>query len=366
MKFIIQREKLLRPLQQVNSLISKRQILPILGNILLQVNEGILLLTGTNLETEMVARIVLTQEYHPGAITVSSRKFLDICRNLPEASQINLTLKGDRIIIYSYRSRFSLSTLPASDFPNIENWEIKIDFNLSQATLKRLIEDTSFSMANQDVRYFLNGIMFETNNNELRTVATDGHRLAICSQQISQVLKKHSVIIPRKGVIELVRLLNSSEKTLQIQIGSSKIRACIDEFIFTCKLVDGSFPDYRHVLLNNADKILEINCELLKKAFTRVSILSNEKFRSVNIHIIKNQLKITANNLEHEKAEEILDIHYVGEELEISFNINYLLDVLNTLKCKTVRLSLTDSASSMQIEDAINPVSTYVIMPMRL
>jgi len=366
MKFIVEREHLLKPLQQVSSPLGGRPTLPILGNILLQVTENCLSLTGTDLEMEMIARVGLTQAHEVGATTVPARKFLDICRGLPEGAEIHVTLDGDRILVRSGRSRFSLSTLPAGDFPNLDDWQSDVEFTLPHATLKRLIDATQFSMAHQDVRYYLNGMLFETEGEELRTVSTDGHRLAVCAMSVGQSLPHHSVIVPRKGVTELVRLLDGSETPLQIQIGSNNIRAHVGDYIFTSKLVDGRFPDYRRVLPKNPDKTLQSGCDVLKQAFARAAILSNEKFRGVRLFITQNQLRITANNPEQEEAEEILDVDYQGSDLEIGFNVSYVLDVLNALKCENVRLLLTDSVSSVQIEDVASPHAAYVVMPMRL
>lgn len=365
MKFIIDREHLLKPLQQVSSPLGGRPTLPILGNLLIQVTEGYLLLTGTDLEMEMVARITLMQPHEQGAITVPARKFLDICRGLPDGAEISFSLENDRVLVRSGRSRFSLSTLPASDYPNLDDWKSDVEFTLPQATLKRLIEATQFSMAHQDVRYYLNGMMFETEGEELRTVATDGHRLAVCSMSVGQKLPPHDVIVPRKGVLELFRMLDNSND-VRLQIGSNNIRAHVGDFIFTSKLVDGRFPDYRRVLPKNPDKTLEANCDELKQAFSRAAILSNEKFRGVRLHLNQNQLKITANNPEQEEAEEILDVRYDGADLEIGFNVSYVLDVLNALKCEEVRMLLTDSVSSVQLEDCNNASAAYVVMPMRL
>jgi len=366
MKFIVEREHLLKPLQQVSSPLGGRPTLPILGNLLLQVTEGSLLLTGTDLEMEMVAKVALSQPHEVGATTVPARKFFDICRGLPDGAEISVALDGDRMLVRSGRSRFSLSTLPATDFPNLDDWQSEVEFTLPQATLKRLIEATQFSMAHQDVRYYLNGMLFETEGEELRTVATDGHRLAVCSMPIGQALPSHAVIVPRKGVMELVRLLDGGDALLQLQIGSNNIRAHVGDFIFTSKLVDGRFPDYRRVLPKNPDKTLQAGCDLLKQAFARAAILSNEKFRGVRLYVSHNQLKITANNPEQEEAEEILDVGYDGTEMEIGFNVSYVLDVLNALKCEDVNLLLTDSVSSVQIEDAASQSAAYVVMPMRL
>lgn len=366
MKFIIEREKLLKPLQQVSSPLGGRPTLPILGNLLIQVTEGNLTLTGTDLEMEMVVRLDLVKSHEPGAITVPARKFLDICRGLPDGAEIMVILDNDRVLVSSGRSRFSLITLPAADYPNLDDWQSNVEFTLPQATLKRLIEATQFSMAHQDVRYYLNGMMFETEGQELRTVATDGHRLAVCSMPVDKELPSHSVIVPRKGVLELARLLEASDAPVKLQIGNNNIRAHVADIIFTSKLVDGRFPDYRRVLPKNPDKVLEAGCDELKQAFSRAAILSNEKFRGVRIYLSRNQLKITANNPEQEEAEEILDVNYEGTELEIGFNVSYILDVLNALKCEKVKLLLTDSVSSTQVEDSANRSAAYVVMPMRL
>ncbi|MGL9769575.1 MAG: DNA polymerase III subunit beta [Sodalis sp. (in: enterobacteria)] len=367
MKVIITREQLLKPLQQVSSSLGGgRSILPILSNLLLQVSKDRLLLTGTDLEMEMVAKVDLRAAHEPGAITVPVRKFFDICRGLPEGAEIAVTVEGERILICSGRSRYSLSTLPAASFPNLEDWESKVEFILSQSILKRLIESTQFSMAHHDVRYYLNGMLFETEGKKIRTVATDGHRLAVCTMSVSTSQSFHSVIIPRKGVVELVRMLDGSENPVKLQIGSNNIRASVGNYIFTSKLIDGRFPDYRRVLPNNYDKTLEAGCDTLKQAFARVAILSNEKFRGVRLYLSANQLKINVHNHEQEEAEEILDVTYQGSEMEIGFNVGYMLDVLNALKCKKVRLLLTDGVSSVQIEDSTSQAAVYVLMPMRL
>ena len=363
MKFTVEREHLLKPLQQVSGPLGGRPTLPILGNLLLQVADGTLSLTGTDLEMEMVARVALIQ------FQLGQQQQVSTIRLDPPSLgklEIAVQLEGERMLVRSGRSRFSLSTLPAADFPNLDDWQSEVEFTLPQATMKRLIEATQFSMAHQDVRYYLNGMLFETEGEELRTVATDGHRLAVCSMPIGQSLPSHSVIVPRKGVIELMRMLDGGDNPLRVQIGSNNIRAHVGDFIFTSKLVDGRFPDYRRVLPKNPDKHLEAGCDLLKQAFARAAILSNEKFRGVRLYVSENQLKITANNPEQEEAEEILDVTYSGAEMEIGFNVSYVLDVLNALKCENVRMMLTDSVSSVQIEDAASQSAAYVVMPMRL
>lgn len=373
MKFTIQREFLLRPLQQVSSPLSTRTTLPILANLLIQVTNNRLKLTGTDLEIEMVATIALSKSHEVGATTVSARKFFDICRGLPEGSEITVTCKTERLSILSDNSRFSLSILPASNFPNLADLkkEKEVQFTISPVALKFLIDSTQFAMAHQDVRYYLNGMLFEVEGKKLCTITTDGHRLAFCSTSIYQKdttkeFKKYSVIVPRKAVIELARLLSSGEDKVFIQISINNIHIHLNDFIFTSKLVDGRFPDYKRVFPKNPSKIVIARCEKLKQALSRVAILSNAKFRGVRLYIRSGILKVTANNPEQEEAEETMDIEYQDEDIEISFNVVYLLDVLNALKCDKVKLLLIDSVSSVQIENIENQIATYIVMPMRL
>lgn len=367
MKFIIDRETLIKPLQLVSAPLSSRPTLPILGNLLLQVSDNALSMTGTDLEIEMIARLPLVAGNEVGSTTVPARKFLDICRNLPNDAQIAVTLDENRLIIQSSRSKFSLATLPATDFPNLENWQSDVDILVPQKTVKRLIEAVQFSMAHQDVRYYLNGMLFEIDDGLLKSVATDGHRLAVCAQPIGQnIPTPSSVIVPRKGVLELAKLVSDSDDLINIQIGTNNLRVNLADFTFTSKLIDGRFPDYKRVLPRNPDKPLEVSCEELRNALSRVAILSNEKFRGIRLYANNNQIKITANNPEQEEAEEIIDAKYSSAELEVGFNVTYLLDVLNSLKCDSVQLLLTDATSSVQIEDINDQSATYVVMPMRL
>lgn len=366
MQFSISRDSLLRPLQLVSGSIGGRPTLPILNNLLLNVSAQGLSLTGTDLEVEMVGLVPLTGQFEEGAVTTPARKLLDICRGLPDGAELNFILEGERLILRSDRSRYTLSTLPASDYPNIEEWTSEIEFEIPQLEMKRLMDATQFSMASQDVRFYLNGMLFETHEKQLRTVSTDGHRLATCSRDVlPETQPDHQVILPRKGVLELARLLDS-ENLVKIQIGQNNLRAQAEGFIFTSKLVDGRFPDYRRVFPRQSDKILVATREVLKQAFSRAAILSNEKFRGVRLHLKTNLLHITATNPEQEEAEELVDVSYEGPELEVGFNVSYVLDVLNALKCEQVKWSLTDANSSALLEDFDNADAQYVVMPMRL
>ena len=367
MQFTINREAILRPLQLVSSALGGRPNLPILNNILLSVRDNALSMTGTDTEVEMIARVELQEVAVEGAITVPARKMLDLCRGLPDGAELKFTLEDERLILRSGRSRFNLATLPAEDFPNIEEWSSELEFDINQLELKKLIEATQFSMAIQDVRYYLNGMLFETDGQWLRTVATDGHRLATCQRQLlTEPLAAHQVIVPRKGVLELVKLLEHDEQEVRLQIGKNNIRAVTSGFIFTSKLVDGRFPDYRRVLPKECDKVLICGREELRQAFSRAAILSNEKFRGVRLNMEAQLLKITANNPEQEEAEEVLDVEYQGDELEIGFNVSYVLDVLGTLKSEQVKVHLKDASSSGLIEAGDNQDAMYVVMPMRL
>ncbi|AGH79944.1 DNA polymerase III subunit beta [Psychromonas sp. CNPT3] len=368
MQFSISREAFLRPLQLVaGSVAGGRPALPIMANILIQIKDGILSLTGTDLEVELITQIHLESPSEEGEITVPARKLLNICRGLSDPCEIKFQVKDDRVTVRSGRSRYLLSSLPASDFPNIESWKSLAEFNVAQKEFKKLIEFTQFAMASQDVRYYLNGMYFEASGDSLRSVATDGHRLASCAIKLSTPIEEQSLIVPRKGVVELVKLLDNEQENVTIQIGKNNLRAIIGNFIFTSKLVDGRFPDYRRVIPRNGDKELIASRESLKQAFTRAAILSNEKFRGVRLTLSKNLLQITANNPEREEAEEYIDIDYQASDLEIGFNVSYVLDVLNTLKSEKIKITFSSSAHSALIESIdADDDALYVLMPMRL
>lgn len=367
MNFTISRENFLQPLQLVSGAVERRHTLPILSNVLIKVSEGALWLTGTDLEVELISSVKLEDDFAEGEITVPAKKLFDICRGLSEGTEINFSLDGNKALIRAGRGRYTLSTLSASDYPNLEDWEGELEFEVSGANLKRLIDSVQFSMAQQDVRYYLNGMSLETEEHLVRTVATDGHRLALCRMEYTEAtLSARQVIIPRKGVLEISRLIEDDDKLLKIQIGANHIRLFSSEFIFTSKLVDGRFPDYRRVLPKDGDKVIIAKKDVLKDAFSRAAILSNEKFRGVRLNISSGELKITANNPEQEEAEEIVDIDYEGDSLEIGFNVAYLIDVLNSLVSNDVKINLTDANSSALIEDAADDAALYVIMPMRL
>ncbi|HSX72328.1 DNA polymerase III subunit beta [Pseudomonas subflava] len=367
MHFTIQREALLKPLQLVAGVVERRQTLPVLSNVLLVVEGQQLSLTGTDLEVELVGRVTLEDSAEPGEITVPARKLMDICKSLPSDVMIDIRLDEQKLVVKAGRSRFTLSTLPANDFPTVEEGPGSLTFNLVQSKLRRLIDRTSFAMAQQDVRYYLNGMLIEVQTGVLRAVATDGHRLAMCAMEAAiENTERHQVIVPRKGILELARLLTEQDGEVAIVLGANHIRATTGEFTFTSKLVDGKFPDYERVLPRGGDKLVIGDRQALREAFSRTAILSNEKYRGIRLQLASGQLKIQANNPEQEEAEEEVVVDYNGGSLEIGFNVSYLLDVLGVMTTEQVRLILSDANSSALVQEAGNDDSSYVVMPMRL
>jgi len=367
MKFTISRDALLKPLNLVAGVVERRQTLPILANVLMVLDGDRLALTGTDLEVELVGRVQLAAAGESGEVTVPARKLVDICKSLPEGSDIQFTAQDSKVTVKSGRSRFTLATLPAREFPNVEDSMGTHQFTVKQGQLKRLIDRTAFAMAQQDVRYYLNGMLWEIKDKLLRVVATDGHRLAMCTLPGKiDASDDTQVILPRKGVLELTRLLLQDDADIAIVIGSNHIRATTDDFTFTSKLVDGKFPDYQRVLPRSPDKIVLGSRLELRQAFTRAAILSNEKYRGVRLKVTKNSLDIVANNPEQEEAEEAVAVDYQGDALEVGFNVSYLLDVLGVLSGEQVKLSLSDPNSSALLEESDVGDSLYVVMPMRL
>lgn len=367
MKFSISREDLLKPLQQVSGVVERKQTLPILANVLLSVSDNQLTITGTDMELELVAKVSLEGNPQPGELTVPARKFFDICKSLPANAEINISQQEQKLIIKSSRSRFSLVTLPAADFPNLEETASILEFQVQPAKLINIINQTAFSMAQQDVRYYLNGMLIEVCQGNIRSVSTDGHRLAMCDAEADiagvEVLQ---IILPRKGVLEISRLLADIEDEATIFVGSNHFRISTMGFIFTSKLVDGKFPDYKRVLPQRSEHCILVDREELKMALSRVAILSNEKYRGIRCVIDNEQLQITANNPEQEEAEEVVNIEYQGKPLEVGFNVSYLLDVLNAIKEEQVLIDISDSNSSAIIYGQDNSKALYVVMPMRL
>lgn len=366
MKLKIQREDLLTPLQQIIGAVEKRQTLPALANVLIKGEDQNLSLTATDLEIELVSTVQLMVD-EPGEITLPAKKLLDICKSLPNEAEISINVDVDRALVTSGRSRFTLTTLPASDFPALDEISSVYEFSLPQNVLKDLIDKTSFAMAQQDVRYYLNGLMMEVSSSAIRTVATDGHRLAFCEKELDgDLADSKQVIIPRKGVSELQRLLSDSEDPVKVILGNNHIQCQLENQRFTSKLIDGRFPDYKRVMPSDEGNTVTIDRDVLKQALVRASILSNEKYRGIRFILDQDLLKLQAQNPDQEEADVELEINYSGDSLEVGFNVNYMLDVLNTSSKEIVQGVIKDANSSFLLTFPEEPQAKYVIMPMRL
>jgi DNA polymerase III subunit beta len=364
MKLTATREDLLAPLQSVIGVVERRQTMPVLANVLLSARDGRLAITGTDLEVELVAATKVGLE-QPGDITVPGRKLLDIFRALPEGVSITLSTEGERVSVRAGRSRFTLSSLPAAEFPVVEEINAAQTVSLPQGEFRRLIDKTHFSMAQQDVRYYLNGLLLETQESALRAVATDGHRLALCEMALPSPAKAGQVIVPRKGVLELQRILGT-EGNVELAIGTNHVRVQIGDIRLTSKLIDGRFPEYGRVIPAMPAKLVQADRELLRQALQRTAILSNEKYRGIRLAMRTDLLIIQAHNPEQEEAEDQVEVVYAGDEVEIGFNVNYLLDALSAIEGDKVEIGLTDANSSCLIHAPGLMQTRYVVMPMRL
>lgn len=364
MKLTAKREELLAPLQSVIGVVERRQTMPVLANVLLSARDKRLAMTGTDLEVELVATSAVEVET-AGDVTVPGRKFVDILRALPSGVEVTLSTEGEKATVRAGRSRFTLSTLPASEFPVLEEIHGQQTLTVAQGEFHRLIDKTHFSMAQQDVRYYLNGLLLETQESTLRAVATDGHRLALCEMTLAEPMRAGQVIIPRKAILELQRILGT-EGQIELSIGTNHVRAQIGDIRFTSKLIDGRFPEYGRVIPENPPKVAQADRELLRQALHRTAILSNEKYRGIRVGIKPGILALQAHNPEHEEAEDQLEIDYDGEEVEIGFNVNYLLDALSAIETDRVQLGFIDANSSCLIHAPGLTDARYVVMPMRL
>jgi len=366
MRFSLQRESLLKPLAQVVNVVERRQTLPVLANLLTRIENSQLSLTGTDLEVEMVARCPLI-DAQDGETTIPARKLFDIVRALPDGSTVTLQFSGEKVTIQAGRSRFSLASLPAQDFPQIDEEASTERVEVPESVLKELIERTAFAMAQQDVRYFLNGLLFDLSEDGLRCVATDGHRLAVCEAPLdAPIRQKRQLIVPRKGVQELQRLLEGGNRILTLELGRTHLRVKRDDVSFTSKLIDGKFPDYTAVIPIGANQEVRVDRDALRAALQRAAILSNEKYHGVRIEISPGQLRIQSHNPEQEEALEEIEAETRVDGLSVGFNVNYLLDALNALRGEQALLLLRDANSSALLREIDNEQSRHVVMPLRL
>jgi DNA polymerase-3 subunit beta len=368
MNINIQKETLEQPLSQIIGVVEKRQTLPILGNVFLELNDNRLTLVGSDLETE-ITTLVHNVGGSDGKTTVSARKLFDICRSLPAESQLSLIIEEDnKMVVKAGKSRFTLQTLSAVDYPRLEETSWKQEFALTQKQLNNLLTRTSFSMAQQDVRYFLNGLLIEVSVDQILSVATDGHRLAKTIIPLESInVDMVQSIVPRKAVIEISKFLDaSSEEPVSIKLNSSHILVQSGDFMFISKLIDGRFPDYEKVIPASLDKHIVIDRSNLIEILSRAAILSNEKFRGVSLNISQNVLKVNSHNPDQEHASDEMVIDYQGEDIEIGFNVNYLLEALKACDSEQIDLGLLDPNTSCTFHAAGNNDTLYLIMPMRL
>jgi DNA polymerase III subunit beta len=361
------RDEILEPLSAVSGIIERRHTLPILSNVLIEHGSGELGFLATDIEIQITARAAIGERGEARAITVGARKLLDILRALPEGGEVTLQQQDKRLLVKAGKSRFSLQTLPAEDFPRLATPAGETArFSVPQKALRHLVGMVQYAMAQQDIRYYLNGLLMVVEDQRLKLVATDGHRLAYGAMAVESTLPRQEVIVPRKTVIELGKLLSDGDEAVEIELSAAQAAFRFSGIELVSKLVDGKFPDYGRVIPTQHKNALRVGREVLRQALLRAAILSNEKFRGVRWVLTDASLKIVSSNAEQEEAQEELDVDYKGEALDIGFNVNYLLDVLNNVGGSEVECLFGDASSSTLFQFEAEPEFRYVVMPMRI
>jgi DNA polymerase-3 subunit beta len=363
----IAKNELLPKILMVAGAVDKRQALPILSNILLKIKENTLSITATDLEIEISAQIACISDISQGGITAPARKFIDILRSLDDQSTLNIVYQSSVLVIKSGRSQFKLATLPADDFPSSENETALLSFEMPKAELMYLLQTTHFAMSQQDVRVFLNGLFLEFEGNSIKAVGTDAHRMAICKIETGTKYSPHRLLLPRKGVLEMLRVLNAiPDEHIRVNAGNTYFQIQTEDFSFMTKLLEARFPPYNKAIPRENNKFVLIDKEMLKRALSRILILANEKSKAVLMHLQPSCLTLIANNQENEEAIEAIEAQVEGEELKIGINAGYLLDVLNYIADTHVRLSMSAVKASILVEPLKDENYQYVIMPMTL
>ncbi|GIK24791.1 MAG: DNA polymerase III subunit beta [Rhodocyclales bacterium] len=362
-----QRDNILMPLQSVCGIVEKRHTLPILSNVLIEKSGDQLTLLATDIEIQIRTHTAGAAGMEKSAITVGARKLQDILRSLPDSAEVSLELTDKRMQVRAGKSRFNLQTLPAEDYPRMAQTDSEqVRLQLTQKQFKRLIGLVQYAMAQQDIRYYLNGLLLVVTGNELRVVSTDGHRLAYASEHLSESQTRTEVILPRKTIIELSRLLADNDDALEVRLSPNQAVFRFGDIELVSKLIDGKFPDYERVIPQNHNKVITISRTTLLQSLHRAAILTNEKFRGVRVVLAPGSLKIISSNADQEEAQEELEIAYDAEALDIGFNVTYLLDVLNNVSSEHVEIRLADANSSALITLPGNDSFKYVVMPMRI
>ena len=363
----VEKETILKPLQVVIGIVERKQTLPILSNVLIEKQDGKVRFTATDLEIQITTTVDLgSGGGNTAAITVSGKKLQEILRVLPEQSTITIETKESKAQIKSGKSRFSLQTLPAMDFPKLNNQlENAKKITLPQKELKSLLHSVQYAMAQQDVRYYLNGVLLIVEGNKLKAVATDGHRLAYNAGTIEGNYEKQEIILPRKAVLELSKLLADNDENVDLEFSQQQVKANFSGITLTTKIIEGKFPDYERVI-PKYDNHLNMERTMVQQALQRAAILSNEKFRGVRFVLTEKNLSILSSNSEQEEAQEEIETDYHGEPLDIGFNVNYLMDGLNNISSSTTTFSFGDPNSSILITTSESEEFRYVVMPMRI
>jgi DNA polymerase III subunit beta len=361
------RDELLGPLSAVSGIIERRHTLPILSNVLIERAEDTLAFLATDIEIQIAARSGIAAPAEGRSLTVGARKLLDILRALPDGAEVSLQQQDKRLVVKAGKSRFTLQTLAAEDFPRLARPSGEsARFELSQKALRRVLALVQYAMAQQDIRYYLNGLLMVVEDGHLKLVATDGHRLAYAALKLGAQLPRQEVIVPRKTVLELGKLLADSDDPVKIELSATQAAFTFGNVDLISKLIDGKFPDYTRVIPTGHKNRLQVGREPLRQALLRAAILSNEKFRGVRWVLADGSLKIVSSNAEQEEAHEELEVQYAGDSLDIGFNVNYLLDVLNNVSGEAIECAFGDSASSALITYASEKDFKYVVMPMRI
>jgi DNA polymerase-3 subunit beta len=361
-----ERNALLASLSAVVGVVERRHTLPILSNLLLEKKDDKLTLLATDLELQVSTQLD-AQAGEDFAITIAARKLFDIVRALPDSAKVKLDSKDSQVVVSAGKSRFTLQTLPAADFPRVETGAgLGEAVRLPQKTLKRLLQLVQFAMASQDIRYYLNGMLLVLDGKQLRVVATDGHRLSYAETGLETEAEAREVIIPRKTVVELSKLLSDVDDPVELRIGANQVTITLPGTELVTKVVDGKFPDYQRVIPANQPRHLKANRQSVMQALQRAAILSNEKFRGVRLVMSENTLGIVCNNNEQEEAADEIEVSYDGDPLDVGFNVTYLLDGLGAVNTEEITLSLGDANSSMLLTSDGEPGFKYVVMPMRI
>lgn len=367
MNININRDTLLKPLSSVSGIVERRHTLPILSNLLLEAKQNKITLTATDLEMQ-ISLSVQTAIGGELSTTISAKKLLDICRALPENADITMATQESRIQVKAGKSRFNLQTLPAADYPLMTKaaGTAAAVVKIAQGELKRLFKQVEFAMAQQDIRYYLNGLLFEVTANRLNVVGTDGHRLSFTSTELSQNYEKQELILPRKTVIELIKLLDDSDEEVTIEVATGQVNFSFGDIRLISKVIDGKFPDYTRVIPTGHQNSFTVDRMTILLSMQRASILSNEKYRGIRMVLGKDSLRLISTNSEQEEAEEELEISYPGDSLDIGFNVTYMIDVLNNVNSENVVFSFADANSSCLVTVPNDNNYKYVVMPMRI